>query len=405
CEKEREIASFVQVGDIDQETWSYLEIGLDPKLAMWIVQIYEVMFEEWQLGSHFSLNHTVGILLGAFFPLTLLSRLRTVPSSSVLRPIRPPIVRYDSGSDIIKPVPVLHKCVTKQLFLGATKQWVCCCSCKTHSLNEEEFEYLRRKALEETGRVGGEGEKNRLEKNIFGTAMVMEESIYNLLPQIVEKSRITEKPSFVSAFRPYVKRAIQQSKSPWKTIGPPKVQVPSPKNFLQKHSKEPKLPTKKKDQHSKKAVELSVPKRTDHPIMGVQCTRNFINTNTSNAIMAVPKKPLPVYDYGVIPKYVIKRNEDTKKAQEEYDAYVRETLRQKAMKRLTEQERETLLESRQQGPFFLVIAFVTLTEVQQEKHIHQDPHERNTLPKKIYREKLETDMKQLEHDIQTIEKH
>uniref|UniRef100_A0A8C6YEG8 Enkurin, TRPC channel interacting protein n=1 Tax=Naja naja TaxID=35670 RepID=A0A8C6YEG8_NAJNA len=249
------------------------------------------------------------------------------------------------------------------------------------------------------------------------TAMIMEESIYNLLPQIVEKSRITEKPSFVSAFRPYVKRAIQQSKSPWKTIGPPKVQVPSPKNFLQKHSKEPKLPARKKDHHSKKALELSVPKRTDHPIMGVQCTRNFINTNTSNAIMAVPKKPLPVYvdrrqgdrflletsglvpkylkkkDYGVIPKYVIKRNEDTKKAQEEYDAYVRETLRQKAMKRLTEQERETLLEGLKTNWEEVHQAFQNLSV------------EIDTLPKKLYREKLETDMKQLEHDIQTIEKH
>ncbi|XP_032093336.1 enkurin isoform X1 [Thamnophis elegans] len=249
------------------------------------------------------------------------------------------------------------------------------------------------------------------------TAMVMEESIYNLLPQIVEKSQITEKPSFVSAFRPYVKRAIQQSKSPWKTIGPPKVQVPSPKNFLQKHSKEPKLPTKKKDKRSKKAPELSVPKRTDHPVMGVQCTRNFINTNASNAIVAVPKKPLPVYvdrrqgdrflletsglvpkylkkkDYGEIPKYVIKRNEDTKKAQEEYDDYVRETLRQKAMKRLTEAERETLLEGLKTNWEEVHQAFQNLSV------------EIDTLPKKLYKEKLETDMKQLELDIHTIEKH
>ncbi|KAL7976522.1 hypothetical protein Chor_008471 [Crotalus horridus] len=87
-------------------------------------------------------------------------------------------------------------------------------------------------------------------------------------------------------------------------------------------------------------------------------------------------------DYGVIPKYVIKRNEDAKKAQEEYDTYVRETLKQKAMKRLTEEERENLLE-----------AFQNLSV------------EIDTLPKKLYKEKLETDMKQLEHDIQTIEKY
>lgn len=75
----------------------------------------------------------------------------------------------------------------------------------------------------------------------------------------------------------------------------------------------------KKDQRSKKALELSVPKRTDHPIMGVQCTRNFINTNASNAIVAVPKKPLPVYvdrrqgdrflleTSGLVPKYLKKK--------------------------------------------------------------------------------------------------
>ncbi|XP_063157991.1 enkurin [Candoia aspera] len=248
-------------------------------------------------------------------------------------------------------------------------------------------------------------------------AMVMEESIYNLLPQIVKKPRITGKPSFVSAFRPHVEHEVQQGKSLWKTIGPPKVQVPSPKNFLQKHSKEPKLPTRKKDQGSKKPLELTVPKRTDHPIMGIQCTRNFINTNASNAIMAVPKKPLPVYvdrrqgdrflletsglvpkyvkkkDYGVTPKYVTKRKEDTKRAQEEYDAYVKETLRQKAMKRLSEEEREKLLEGLKTNWEEVHNAFQSLSV------------EIDTLPKKLHKERLETEMKQLEHDIQAIEKH
>ncbi|XP_070584335.1 enkurin isoform X2 [Erythrolamprus reginae] len=246
------------------------------------------------------------------------------------------------------------------------------------------------------------------------TATVMEESIYNLLPQIVEKTQRREKPSFISGFRPYVKRAVAQSKSPWKTIGPPKVQVPCPKNFLQKHSKEQKIPAKKK---RNKKVELGVPKRTDHPIMGVQCTRNFINTNASNAIVAVPKKPLPVYvdrskgdrflletsglvpkylkkkDYGVIPKYVIKRTEDTRKAQEQYDHYVRETLRQNAMKRLTEEERESLLEGLKTNWEEVHQAFQNLSV------------ELDTIPKKRYKEKLEEDIKQLEHDIHIIEKH
>ncbi|XP_063003692.1 enkurin isoform X1 [Elgaria multicarinata webbii] len=198
-------------------------------------------------------------------------------------------------------------------------------------------------------------------------ALCMEESIYNLLPEIVEKT--FKAPRYVSTFKPYVKHTIQQSKAPWKTIGPAKVEVPNPKDFLQKHSKEPKLPKRGKDRESKKMTETTVPKITEHPLMGIQCTKNFVSTNAANVIMGVSKKPQPVCvdrrqgdkflletsglvpkylkkkNYGLTPKYVTKRNEEAKRAQEEYDAYVKETLRQKAMKRLTEEERESLLEA------------------------------------------------------------
>lgn len=35
---------------------------------------------------------------------------------------------------------------------------------------------------------------------------------------------------------------MQKSKTAMKTMGPPKVEVPSPKDFLKKHSKEKTLP-------------------------------------------------------------------------------------------------------------------------------------------------------------------
>ncbi|XP_042332079.1 enkurin isoform X2 [Sceloporus undulatus] len=246
-------------------------------------------------------------------------------------------------------------------------------------------------------------------------ALCAEESIYNLLPRIVEKP--LKAPRYVSNFTPYVKRTIEQSKAQWKTIGPAKVQVPAPKDFLRKHSKETKLPKRKKDKGGKKMSQSAVPKITDHPIMGVQCTKNFISTNAANVIMGVAKKPqklcvdrkqgdkfvletsglLPKYlkkkDYGVTPKYVIKRTEEAKKAQEAYDAYVRETLRQKAMKRLSDEERESLLEGLKKNWEEVHQAFQSLSV------------EIDTLPKKLNKERLETQMKQLEHDIQTIEKH
>lgn len=46
----------------------------------------------------------------------------------------------------------------------------------------------------------------------------------------------------MSKFREQVKLEKVVNKSPNKTLGPAKVDVPLPTNYLLKHSKEPKLP-------------------------------------------------------------------------------------------------------------------------------------------------------------------
>lgn len=63
----------------------------------------------------------------------------------------------------------------------------------------------------------------------------------------------------------------------------------------------------------------AVPARTDHPIMGIQSGKNFINTNAADVIMGVAKKPKPVYvdkrtgdrhdleTSGLLPKYINKK--------------------------------------------------------------------------------------------------
>ncbi|XP_009897659.1 enkurin [Dryobates pubescens] len=241
-----------------------------------------------------------------------------------------------------------------------------------------------------------------------------QESIYNLLPRLEEKP--VKPPRYISTFRPSVKREAQENKAQCKTMGPAKVAVPSPKNFLQKHSKEPKLPARQKEQ-DKKLPSLSVPRRTDRPVMGIQSKKNFINANAVAAITRLPKKPQPIYvdrrqgdkylletsglvpkyikkkDFGRTPKYVTKRNEEERRAQEEYEASILETLKKRAMKRLSDEERTSLLQGLRRN----------WKEVYHE--FQRLPVQIDTIPKKLNKEKLETQMKQLEHDIEVIEKH
>ncbi|NWX52787.1 ENKUR protein, partial [Steatornis caripensis] len=222
---------------------------------------------------------------------------------------------------------------------------------------------------------------------------------------------------YISTFRPSVKHEIEKNKAQWKTMGPTKVAVPSPKNFLQKHSKEPKLPARKEQQNHKKLPALSVPRRTDVPVMGIRSQKNFINTNAVAAITRLPKKPQPICvdkrqgdkyvletsgllpkyikkkDYGVTPKYITCRNEEMKRAQKEYEASILENLKKNAMKRLSDEERISLLQGLKKNWEEVYHEFQGLSV------------KIDTIPKKIYKGKLESQLKQLEHDIEVIEKH
>ncbi|XP_003512772.1 enkurin [Cricetulus griseus] len=240
------------------------------------------------------------------------------------------------------------------------------------------------------------------------------ESIYNLIP-----SDLKEPPPlsrYSSVFRESIRDDMNKFKTPMKTMGPAKVDVPSPKDFLRKHSKDKLLPPKKKfNRFTPKKP--SVPLRTDHPVMGIQSGKNFINTNAADVIMGVAKKPKPIYvdkrtgdrhdletsgllpkyinkkDYGITPEYICKRNEDVKKAQEEYDNYIQENLKKAAMKRLSDEEREAVLQGLKKNWEEVHKEFQSLS-------VFID-----SIPKKIRKQRLEEEMKQLEHDISVIEKH
>ncbi|XP_017672588.1 PREDICTED: enkurin isoform X1 [Lepidothrix coronata] len=220
---------------------------------------------------------------------------------------------------------------------------------------------------------------------------------------------------FISKLRAFVKHEAEKNKSQWKTMGPAKVAVPSPNDFLQKHSKEPKLAPRKKEQDGKKLPALSVPRRTYRPVIRIK--KNFISRNALAVIRGVPKKPrhfcvdsrqgdkyllepsglVPKYikkkDYGVTPKYVTQRNEEIKREEEEYEASVVEQLKKRALKQLSDEEKTSLLQGLKKNWEETNREFQCL------------PVLTDTRYKKMHKAKVEMKLKQLEHDIEALEKH
>ncbi|XP_063157976.1 enkurin-like [Candoia aspera] len=209
----------------------------------------------------------------------------------------------------------------------------------------------------------------------------------------------------------------EQRKAPCQTMGIPKLQVPTPKEYLRKHSKEPKLPKCKKVRDRKLPCKSPVPLKSNQPLMGIQSQKNFITTNMAEAIMAVAKKPLRACvdqrkgdkflldqsgliqrflkkkDFGVTPKYIRKRKKEAKQAKKERAPGRQDGLQQKGLTRLSAQERESILEGLKKNWEEINTEFQSLS-------IAID-----TIPKRLHQEKLEAEMKQLEHDISTLESH
>lgn len=82
-----------------------------------------------------------------------------------------------------------------------------------------------------------------------------------------------------------------------------------------------------------------------------------------------------------------------RKAQEEYDAYIAEHFRRGAMRSLTEEERQAILKGLQTNWEEIHDQYQSLSVVT------------DTAPKKNRKERMEAEMKQLERDIESIEKH
>lgn len=246
--------------------------------------------------------------------------------------------------------------------------------------------------------------------------MMQEESIYNLIPRDAVQAQ--KNPKYTSKFRSTVKDEYTTNKGNSKTMGPAKVETRAPDNFVKKHEKEPRLPDRAPFQYpDADRKRPSVPRREDQPIMGLKTTKDFIKQNAVENIMSVPKKPQknfvdtkggdkqpletsglePKYihkkEFGSVPKYIERRKEDIQRAQDEYDQYVAEHFRRGAMQCLTEGERDQILDGLKSNWEMLHHEYQGLSVVT------------DTAPKKNRKERMEAEMKQLERDIEAIEKH
>ncbi|XP_077411100.1 enkurin isoform X2 [Vanacampus margaritifer] len=232
-----------------------------------------------------------------------------------------------------------------------------------------------------------------------------QESIYNFLPEQVH----TEKPKRKSKFRPVVILKDKPIKNAMKTMGPLKVETPSPDKYLKKHSKEPKLPEIKERCHRMcTAKKPAVPLRSEHPPLGPHSKRNMVKPTTpvptksqlasvdshrGHKALLEPSGLVPKYIkkkcYGEVPEYLQHRSQEVRRAVEEYDKYLEEQMEQSAIRQLSEGERQANLQS-------------TLAELHNE--YHRLPVAADTLVRKSRKVQLEAQMKQLESDVGLFER-
>jgi len=242
------------------------------------------------------------------------------------------------------------------------------------------------------------------------------ESIYNLVPQ--PKLKKDKAPVYISKSRDMVKHETKAPKKDHKTMGFEKTPLRGPDQFVKKHEKEPVLPDKKPFIYpDAERAKPAVPKNGEYPPMGFKTTKDFIVNNAVKNITSEPKAPARIFvdnktgdknaldpsgltpkfvnkkDFGQTPGYITKRKEDMARARADYDAYVDETFKQRSASVLPEGERQEMLYGLKQNWEMAHHDYQGLSLVTDTEHKRQK------------KERLEGLMKQLERDIDLLEKH
>merc|ERR1719223_935718 len=207
-------------------------------------------------------------------------------------------------------------------------------------------------------------------------------------------------------------------------MGYAKHPVAKPETFLKAHEKEfthqfpnpprPRDPNAPQEEVCKKPA---VPRHNEQPLLGLKTNKNFISQNAVDTIMTVPRKPeknivdtrkgqkfslepsgkTPVYvkkkNFGSIPNYIVERKNESAKAKEEYEAYMNEYFKKGALRSMTNEERDAILNGLKQNWDELHHKFQALSVIT------------DTVPKRLKKENLENEMKLLEKDIELLQRH
>ena len=94
-----------------------------------------------------------------------------------------------------------------------------------------------------------------------------------------------------------------------------------------------------------------------------------------------------------MPKYLVERKNALERAQADYEEYVREQEERGQLQQLTDSERALLLAGLKGNWEELHRQYLTLSVMI------------DTIPKKLRKERLETQMRALEKDIESLERH
>lgn len=222
-------------------------------------------------------------------------------------------------------------------------------------------------------------------------------------------------PRHVSTYKTAVKAEASQNKFESKTMGPAKVQVSKPADYLKKS--DTTLPEPVQKSEKKPSRKPSVPRRNEQNKVAAKTEKDFIKTNAIENITSVPRKPKAQYcdtntghkndlltsglvprytmkaDFGKLPQYLVARNQEVRAAQERYDEYVAEELRARALEQIGTEQRAELLRGLKAKWDDLHQQFQGLSVVT------------DTAPKKNRKERMEAQMSQLERDIDLLERH
>jgi hypothetical protein len=241
-----------------------------------------------------------------------------------------------------------------------------------------------------------------------------DECITSLIPQPMPEKVKPER--YTSLYRQNVAQGYKANKAVNKTMGPAKVNVSSPNEFLKKSSKAlpPVAATTKKREGTRKPP---VPTRNEQNDPAAPTEKDFIKTNAIENITSVPRKPKAQYcdtntghkndlltsglvprftlktDFGKVPEYLSSRKSEVQYAQERYDQYVAEEMRSRALEQIDDKSRQELLTG-------LKAKWEDLHQKFQGLSVVTD-----TAPKKNRKERMEAQMSQLERDIDLLERH